>query len=227
MHRTVVKFNTLADSDGTGSEHQHFAPVGSPDFIFLCVRRVIIRRYRLEFGSAGIHHFVAGYDVPAFAPAADFRLRSQCQFGDGTVRQAAPFGGSHQLRRHRFLHDALFHGHNTPDFVNKKRINGRDARDIRWIHLAAQRFGHDEQPLVIPLGKPLINQLIRQCGNSRQLQAMSLDLQRPDGFQQSRFESPVDGHHFAGRLHLGSQLTIGADKFIKRPPREFQHNVVQ
>ena len=46
-------------------------------------------------------------------------------------------------------------------------------------------------------------------------------------FLESRFKGTVDGHHFPGGFHLRAQQTVAAGKFIKRPARDFHHDVVE
>ncbi len=149
MDRTVVKLDALADTDRSGTKHQHLAPVGSLNLVLLGIRGIVVWSNRFEFRGAGIDHLVAGQDVPALAPAADFRFRPQRQLGDGPVGQAAPFCGPHQLRRHRFADDPLFHGDNPSDLIDKEGIDRGDPGNLRRIHAAAQGLGDHEQALVV------------------------------------------------------------------------------
>ena len=226
MHRAIVELDPLADADRTGAEHQHLAPIGDLNFVFLGVGGVIIGRHRFKFGGAGIDHLVAGYDVPALAATTNLALRRQGQFGYRPVGQAAAFGCAHQLRRHRFIDHPQFHRHDALNLVDKERINRRDPRNFGRVDAATQRFGHHEQTLVISPRQAFQHQFIGQRGNSRQLQPVRLDFQRADRFQQRCFKRPVDCHDFAGRFHLGAQFPIGADKLVKRPAGEFQHDIV-
>ena len=51
--------------------------------------------------------------------------------------------------------------------------------------------------------------------------------QGTDGFHQGPFKIVADAHHLAGGLHLGGQVPLGADKFIKGKAGHLYHAVVQ
>ena len=58
-------------------------------------------------------------------------------------------------------------------------------------------------------------------------QSSFTELQRADRFLQGRLKRTVDGHHLAGGFHLGPDNTVAGSKFIERPARNFDHDVVQ
>src|ERR1051325_9192317 len=52
-------------------------------------------------------------------------------------------------------------------------------------------------------------------------------LQRTNGFEQRFLERPPDGHHFADRLHLWTQVLVGAGKLFKLPLRYLDDHVIE
>ena len=58
-------------------------------------------------------------------------------------------------------------------------------------------------------------------------QTVYMLLQGTNGFHQSTFKIGTDAHNLSGCLHLSSQSTFCADKFIKGQTGHFYHTVVQ
>ena len=59
MDRTIVKFDSLPNTDRAGAKYQHlFGGIGLNCLIFAAINRIVIGRTCLKLCGAGIHHFV-------------------------------------------------------------------------------------------------------------------------------------------------------------------------
>ena len=60
MHRCIVEFHTLPDTDRPRTQNYHFFAVRAQGFVLrtVFVRGIKIRRYASKFTGAGIHHLI-------------------------------------------------------------------------------------------------------------------------------------------------------------------------
>ena len=142
VHGTEVKLNPLADTDGAGTQHQHFLPVTVALCLVLpAVYRIIIRCGRGKFRRAGIHHFVGGRDAVLPAEAADLLPAFPCQGSDHGIREFQPLGLPQKLLRQCFPAQGFFHLHQNRDFIDKPEINPRAPMDSLIGNIPAQGLG--------------------------------------------------------------------------------------
>src|SRR5690606_23008182 len=105
-------------------------------------------------------------------------------------------------------------------------VDLRQVLQIKQVPAAAERFGEQEQPLVVRLDQALLQRLVVQVDRILQEQTVHADLQRTDRLQQRLFERPADAHYLAGRLHLRTQLPVRVYELVERPTRNFRDDIV-
>ena len=111
---------------------------------------IVIRRRRLKFRRAGIHHLIAGQDVHGFSLRAYLVHRLSRQLGYRDVRKPHFLGGAHEPRRQFFLRQTIFHVRDIFYLAEEPLVHFRDVIDL--IHAAdptAQGFRNDEKPLIV------------------------------------------------------------------------------
>ncbi len=110
MHRTKIKFDALADANGTRAKYHHF---------FLCFYRirlaltskaaVIIGGCRLKFRRAGIHHLKGGGNAIGNTQVMHFPLCHSGIASDDLIRKFNPFCLRKKFRRQRLPLKTLLH----------------------------------------------------------------------------------------------------------------------
>ena len=108
--------------------------------------------------------------------------------------------------------------------VQEPLVDHRDLMDGFDRNAAADRFIDRKDAAVIPIRKtfrdrPLIDRFA--------VQRIESDLGAAHGFEKCRLKGRGDRHDFAGSLHLGAELPARSREFVKRPLREFHHNIVK
>ena len=160
MDGAVVEFDSLSDTDGAASQHQHLlradgsvgtelAASGFLRLVFSAVYGVIIRRARLELRGAGIHHLISGCDAVFQAQIFDLPLRHSGQVADHVVRELQTLRLAQKLRRERALLQLLFHLHQNGDFIDEPLVHHGDLVDRLIIQPFAQGFRNDPDPLIV------------------------------------------------------------------------------
>ena len=238
MNGTVVELDSLPDSDGAASQHQHLlradgsvgtelAASGFLRLVFSAVYGVIIRRARLELRGAGIHHLISGCDAVFQAQIFDLPLRHSGQAADHVVRELQTLRLAQKLRRERALLQLLFHLHQNGDFIDEPLVHHRDFIDRLIIQSLAQGFRNDPDPLVVHFFQAFLQILRGKGGEIIASQAVHMLLQGADGLHQRPFKIGADAHHLAGGLHLGGEGSLCGDEFIEGQTGHFHHAVVQ
>ena len=238
MDGAVVEFDSLPDTDGAASQHQHLlradgsvgtelAASGFLRLVFSAVYGIIVRRARLEFGGAGIHHFIGGSDTVFQTQRFDLSLRHSGQAADHVVRKLQTLRLTQKLRRDRSLFQLFFHLHQNGDLVDKPLVHHGDLVDRIIIQSLAQSFGDDPDPLIVHLFQALLQLLRGQSGKIIASQTVHMLLQRTDGLHQRSFKAGADTHHLTGRLHLGGEGSLGGDEFIEGQTGHFHHAIVK
>ena len=172
MNGTVVELDSLSDTDGAASQHQHLlradgsvgtelAASGFLRLVFSAVYGVIVRRACLELRGAGIHHFIYGCDAVFQAQIFDLLLRHSGQAADHVVRELQTLRLAQKLRRERALLQLLFHLHQNGDFIDEPLVHHGDLVDRLIIKSLAQGFRNDPDPLIVHLFQAFLQIL---CG---------------------------------------------------------------
>ncbi len=230
MAAAVIKFNSLPDAVGAGTENHDFFLRGGRGFVFFFVGRVEIRRVALELRGASIDAFVNRLQAVLLAEVADFFLAAFAiqtpGSGETAVRKAHALGFAQHLGGNRF-HGVFFqlqlHVVNFFELVEEPGVDRSHLRDLFDGVSLANGVAH--------VGKPL---------GMRRDQALSEDLgfdffrahflasiERANTLLQSFFEGAADGHHLADRLHLRSERFVGAGKLFELPFRNLDDDIVE
>ncbi len=72
----VIEFNPLADAIGPAAQNHDFALPAFASLVLIPVGRIIIRRVRFEFRSAGIDQSISGSDLFSDSPTANGFFRN-------------------------------------------------------------------------------------------------------------------------------------------------------
>ena len=100
---------------------------------------------------------------------------------------------------------------------------------MNFFHIvtAAESLGNIKQPVVVNQIKGFFQFFIGKFSESAVIQTVNILLQGTQRLHQGALKVCADTHNFARGFHLGCQCPFGADKFIKRPLRNFDNTVVQ
>ena len=230
MHRAVVKLDALTDADRAGAENDDgFAPavlrLGRG-----AVGAVEIRADGLELAAAGIDHAEGGQHLEPLAQHADIRRLAADEARHRAVRHAHLFGGHQRvaIQRGDAVHRAelLLHADDVLHLFEEPDVDLGDLVDVLHRHAAPQRLRDDERALGVDIPQLALQFLVAERLQRRGHEAVPAHFQRAHGLEQRVFEVRADGHDFAGRLHLRADVLVGVNELIKRPAREFQHDVV-
>ena len=90
----VVKFDALADADGTGAQHQHllFAGARVHRLVLPVVAGVVVGGFRVELGGAGVHHLEGGVQAVFLPQSLYLALLHMAQGSDVAVGKAHLLG---------------------------------------------------------------------------------------------------------------------------------------
>ena len=131
-----------------------------------------------------------------------------CKVQDFVISEASHFCLSDQVCSDLFSLQSLLHDYYSVDFVQEPAVNlSQFEYLIDSFQSSSEKLCDAENSFIVAL-KHLIQQLVVvQTGNVRSSQSRSLDFQRCNGLKQSTFKVSVNGHDFAGCLHLSSELS--------------------
>ena len=223
MNRAVVELDALTDADRAGAENEDLLLAGrGSDLGLLVIGGVVVRGLCLELRRAGIYHLVDRQTLNIGNILAG-------QLLDGLVEEAHLLGADVQVgvdllgRRQLLLHidDVL-------ELVQEEYVHRGDVVNFLNGHdAAAQRLADVEQTLVVRAGHALLDLCVRLLLDARRDHAVELDLAAANGLHQRALKAVVDGHDFAGRLHLGAEGVVRVDELVERPARELDDAVVE
>ena len=119
VHRAVVKFDTLADADRSGTEHHDFFMFlfGGVDFVFHTVIGIVVWRLRRKFSRAGVNYGETRLNLPHFPKILDRRFRYADVLRNHVVGKAETFCFKQRVAVTAAGHQFLFHVDNYFDFL--------------------------------------------------------------------------------------------------------------
>ena len=226
MDGAVVEFDALADADGAGAEDHHRAFALGFHFIFRAVGGVVVRSVGFKFSGAGIYHFEIGVESQFLFEIFHFLYRHFCKVGDGFIRHLDPFDRFQGVFGEAFLQEASFHFDNILDFIDEEEVDAGNAVDFFRFDAAAEGFGHHEDSFIIDALQKAADIIEGLAVQFLQVQIPLSHFQGPEGLEECPFQGAVQGHHFAGGLHLGADFTVRQGEFFKRPAGEFADHIV-
>ena len=110
MNRTEVKFDSLTDTNRTGTKNQNFLSFTVSDcFIFAAVYRIIIGSFCCKFCCTGIYHLICCGNSPFFSQCFDFFCCFSCQRCDHMIREFDSLCFPQKIFCQFFCFQCLFH----------------------------------------------------------------------------------------------------------------------
>ena len=226
MHRAVVEFHTLSDTDRTGADNHDLLLVGRGiNLVFALVAGVIIRGLRVELSGAGIDHLVGYFDVVRIAKLAHFVLGFAADFADHLVGESKVLCAAERFNR-EFCLDLLFHLHDGCNLIDEPQVNGGDFVDLLRSITSAKCLGDNKQSSVFDKVQRLCEGFVGKCHDFLHAQAVDIGFQAADSLHEGALEVHANAHNLTGRLHLGAELSLGVDEFIERPARNLDNAVI-
>ena len=228
VHRAVIELDTLSDTDGAGTEHQHFLlSTGLHRLVFTAVHRIIVGCHSVKLCRTGIYHLEGCHNTVVVAHLLDFLRGHAVESGDHAV------GEFHALRLPQQIHcqllccETFLHLHENGNLIDKPEVNLGVIVNLLIGHSPAQSFGNGVDSPIIHHVQLRIQLLVRQLVKIITHQRIHMLLQRTDRFHQRALEVVADTHNLSGGLHLGSQRTLRRDELVKGQARNFYYTVVQ
>ena len=225
MDRSIVKLNSLPDTDGAGTKYNHLFLIAGialqklRSLILLVIGGIEIGGLGGKLRRAGVHHLID-------------RIEGGCnllagQTADNLVGEAQLFGPPVGLKGVVSLGKLLFHTDQIVELCQEPAIHLGHLMDVGGIYPFAQRLTDDKQPLIVALVQSFPQLLHRIGGKIGIHQAVVVDLRPPYRLHNRLLKGGADGHNLAGGLHLGTQRTLGIHELIEGPFGEFDHHIVQ
>ena len=233
LHAAAIELDALPDPDRAAAEHDGLASRERQRLVLLLVRRVEVRRHRLELGGAGVHHLVHRPDPPLRAEMPHVGWKDADERRDVGVGVAQALRAAQQPRRRRLPLQLLFR--EADDRAQLPQEPDPDARarvDLRLGRAAPEGREHTPEPVIggdvreVALDEGCRLQRLRPLRRLIE-QALPLHLERAERLQERRLEGAVDRHHLARRLHLRAEPAVGIAELVERPARDLHHDVVE
>ena len=141
MHRAEVKFNTLTNPDGTGTQHQHFFLSTSLQRLVLTAKdRVIVWRGRFKLSGTGVHHLVSCYNSIIIAHLFNFFFGFAGKPRDHIIRKLYALRLFQQFNGQFLCLQSLLHLHKNGNFINKPDVNLGNIVNLFVRIVPAQRL---------------------------------------------------------------------------------------
>src|SRR5208283_1550132 len=226
----VIKFNSLPDAIGTGTENHNLLLRRGRGFVFFFVRGVEIRRVAFELRGAGIDALVDRLQAVLLAEVANLFLAAFAVqtpgSGEPSIGEAHALGFAQQVGGNRFhwmLLQLQLHVVNLFELVEEPGIDRGHLRDLL-----------DRMPLAN--GVLHVGQALGMRSDQALCENFGLDFMRPhalarieraNSLLQGFFEGAADGHHFADGFHLRPKRFVGAGEFFELPLRNFYDDIVE
>ena len=218
VHRGIVELNALPDADRPGAEHDDHRLARARErarLAFGVEGGVEVRRLGVELRAAGVDHLKR-------RPHLRQRLRP-AQPAQRAVRIAELLAAQVALLRQPPGDRALVFGE-MREFREEPAVDLRDLVDAVDGDAGLDGLEDRKQTQVVGVFQPLLD---RQAARVRAVERVLLNLRAAHGLHQRHFKRRRDGHDLAGGLHLRAERAAGAGKLVKRPLRQFDHDVVQ
>ena len=226
VYGAVVKLYALTDTDRTGAQYNNLLFVTNLNLVLSFVAGIVVRSSSLKLGSTCIYHLVGGDDAVSLTHIANFKLSLAYASSNGLVGKAhllslAQQAGSELMGFHSTLHfdDVLNLG-------QEPSINLSDGVDFVNGYATAHSLSDYKATFIINILDFSANFFIAQSLQLGHFQVGQANFQAAYCLQHGSFHSTLNSHNLAGSLHLGTQSTVGGNKFIKGPTGEFQNDVV-
>ena len=241
VHAAVVELDPLTDPVRAAAQDDHLAPlarrrlafgggvIGQPGL----VAAVEVRRPRLELRGAGIDPLEHGMDALREAPRRDRRRARAGKPGEPGV------GEAHALELEQTMAiigqavapHPLLGGDDPLDLLEKPRIVVAGGLDRSDLEPGAKGLRDHPDPLRRRARERRPDRLLRtvvvvQLRNRDLVQALEVDLERPQRFLQRFGEGAPDRHDLADRLHRRGQDRLRFRELLEREPRNLGHHVV-
>ena len=231
MYRAEVKFDTLSDTDRTGTKNQDFLFIMSSYCFIFCIRSTIYRIIIWCCGSklccTGIYHLVSGCDLVYLTECLDIGFCSSAEVCDHVIRKFHTFCFQKKFFCKRLSLKRLFHLYKDCNLVDKPAVDLCNSVDVFFGDISSDCFCYFPDTTVI-YNCQFFDQLIliKTCKVIGHKTVYML-FQRTDGFHEGTFEVVADTHNFTGCFHLSCQSSLCSNKFIKRKSRDLNYTVVK
>ena len=196
------------------------------------VRRVQVRRGRLEFRPAGIDHLIDRIDPLRLAVPPHIQFRDPQQHAEIAVAETVLFGLPHQRRRSAAALPFPVASLDSSSIISLccPETTGRSSSGSKISSTETSRRSASATYHI--LSQQLVRSLSLICSVDEVRldvlagQAIAVDLQRPDGLLHRLLERPADRHRLADGFHLDRQLGRCLREFLERESRPLDHAVV-
>ena len=92
MDGGVIKLHTLADADGTGTQHHDFLFLRGAGLVLFFISGIEVRHIAFKLGGAGVNHLEHRHDSGLLPHGKDLLLPCMPQPGDGLISKAHALG---------------------------------------------------------------------------------------------------------------------------------------
>ena len=195
---------------GPAAEDDHLALVGRPRLALVLVRRVQVRRVRLELGGARVDALVDRAHAGGVARRADLRLGRAGQRRDPAIADAEPLVAAQlgaERRRRSCPRATVSASAIVAHVVEEPRIDPRQL--VRALDRQAElerrgRPGTAGRATAIAIARSIAGEVVAERRH-RQVEAGAAGLERADRLAERLAERAADRHRLADRLHLRAE----------------------
>ena len=224
MDGRIVELDALTDADRAGTEDDDARLLRALieellRFVLIVIGCVEVRCFRREFRRAGIDHLVDRVAVHRHFFA---RQALNC-----LVRIAHLLRAQIRLRVDVALFQAAFHVVQVQVLMEEEVVDFRDFVQLFQRHAARNRLVHCKHALVGALADKLQQLVHAEVRHRLHPQCVAADFRAANRLHQRLLDVHANRHHLAGRLHLRAEGALAVHELVKRPLRDFRHDVVQ
>ena len=234
LDAAVVELDALADAVRARAEDQHLLARVWKRLVLVLVRRVQVRRVRLELGRAGVDPLVDRVEVLRFALASDVPHGARGELRDAPIGEPQPLPAP-QLRKRLAGGDLAFRADQLFDLAQEPWVDRGELRDLAGRDPGPVRLADPEDPFGrrrLHLGPDTLQvlravlALAEHVAAERTVQAAGSVLEAAQSLVQRLVERPPDGHHLADGLHRRGERLVGMRELLEVEARHLHHAVV-
>ena len=150
MYGTIVKLDTLSDTDRAGTQYQDFlASGGLLGFALAAEYGIVIRSRSCELCSTGVYHLVDSLNAVVITHLLDLFLGLAGQSCDHVIRELDSLGFLQQINRQRLCLQRMLHLGQNGNLVDEPQVDLGNVVDLLVADALTDSFRNDINTLVI------------------------------------------------------------------------------
>ena len=239
MHTAVVKLDALTNAVWATADDHDLFPRRRLRLALFIIRRIHIRRRRLELGRTGVHPLIDRAHLKLTTMVTYIGFVMTKEFGQARIAEALLLETEQALFAHRvqrLIGQLRFFVHQVFNLHQEPRVNLALGKHLVTAHPRPKSIGHVVD--AVSLGRyqfpadrrqRLVALRVRTGGEwvgKHGVKTGGPSFQPAQCFLYRLLKSTANGHHFTHGFHLSGQTVIGLGKLLKGKPGNLGDHVV-